>query len=85
MYWRQGCYTQISFHWQEIGNTAARTITCLCLNALKAKDLKKLGTLEIRIIRKKMKISVPYFLRKFEIRGEKNYFHDDTILAAAFP
>ena len=51
---------------------------------LKSKRLKKLGTHKIRIIRKKMKISVTYFVRKFVGRGG-DYFHDDTILAAAFP
>ena len=44
----------------------------LCQNVPNAKDLKEMGTLEIHIIRekKKRKISVPCFRRKFEV-GKK--------------
>ena len=45
MYWRQGCYTEISFYWQEMGNTSARAITFLCEIVPNAKYLQKLGTL----------------------------------------
>jgi len=52
-------------NWENI----SKAITFLCQNVQNAKDLKKLGTLDIHIIRKKMKISVPYFMRKFEEGG----------------
>jgi hypothetical protein len=72
-----------------MGNTPARAITFLCKTVPNEKDLQKSGTLEIRIIRKKRKISVPCFQSKFEVGkergGKKNYFHNGTILADAFP
>ena len=69
-----------------MGNTSARAITFLYKTVPNAKDLKELGTLEIHIIKKKKKrkISVPCFLRKFEEGKKKKYFHNDTILVAAF-
>jgi DNA-binding transcriptional regulator YiaG len=54
-----------------MGNTSARAITFLCKTVPNAKDLQKLGTLEIRIIRRKRKISVPCFQRKFEVGKKK--------------
>ena len=54
-------------------------------NCPNAKDLQKLGTLEIHIIRKKRNISVRSCQSQFEVGKKKNYFHNDTILAAAFP
>jgi hypothetical protein len=51
----------------------------LCKTVANAKDFKKLGTLEIRILRKKKKISVPCFQSNFEIGKRKN--HNDTIFA----
>jgi hypothetical protein len=48
-------------------NTSARVITFLCKTVPNAKDLQKLGTLEIRIIIKKRKIYVPCFHSKFEV------------------
>jgi hypothetical protein len=47
-----------------------------------AKDLQKLGTLEIHIIRKKRKISVPCSQSKTDVGGGGD---NDIILAAAFP
>jgi len=41
-----------------MGNTSARAITFLHKTVQKAKDLQKLGTLEVCIIRKKSKNSV---------------------------
>jgi hypothetical protein len=63
-------------------------ITFLCKTLPNAKHLQKLGAFEIGTIRKKRKIRVPYFQSKTEVAkrgGKKNYFHNDTILAAAFP
>ena len=60
-----------------MGNTSARAITFLYKTVPNAKDLKELGTLEIHIIRggkKKRKISVPCFLRKFEAGKKKIIF-----------
>jgi hypothetical protein len=69
-----------------MGNTSARAITFLCKTVLNAKNLQKLGSLEIRIIRKRRKISVSCFQSKFERgKGEKKKFHNDKIFAAAFP
>ena len=68
-----------------MGNTSARAITFLYTTVPIAKDLKELGTTEIHIIRKKRKILGQCFLTKLEVRKKKNYFHNDTILYAAFP
>jgi len=69
-----------------MGNRSARAITFLRKTVPNAKDLQKLGTLAIHIIRKKRKISVLRFWSKFEVeKRKKNYFHNDTVLAAAFP
>ena len=58
-----------------MGNTSARAITFLYKTVPNAKDLKELGTLEIDIIRKKRrKILVPCFLRKFEVGKKKIIF-----------
>jgi len=47
----------------------------LCKTVPNSKDLKKkIGTLQIHIIRKKRKISVPCFLRKFEVGKKKIIF-----------
>jgi len=43
-------------------------------NCPNAKHLQKLGTLEIRIIRKTRKISVPCFQSKFEVGKKKKVF-----------
>jgi hypothetical protein len=62
--------------------------TFFCKTLPNAKHLQKLGTFELGTIRKKRKIYVPYFHSKIEAAkgvAEKNYFHDDTILVAAFP
>jgi len=45
----------------------------LMQNFHSAKDLQKLGTIELRIIRKKSKITVRCFQRKFEV-GKKKLF-----------
>jgi len=39
-----------------MGNTSARAITFLHKTASNAKDLQKLGTLEVRIVRKKTSV-----------------------------
>jgi hypothetical protein len=66
-----------------MGNTSARVITFLC----EIVPMQKTYKLEILIIiRKKRKMSVPRCQSKFEIgKKKKNHFHNDTILAAAFP
>jgi hypothetical protein len=56
-----------------MGNTSVRAITFLHKTVSNAKELQKLGTLEILIIRKKRKISVPRFQSKFEV-GKKTLF-----------
>jgi hypothetical protein len=43
-----------------MGNTSARAITFLHKTVPKAKHSQKLGTLEVHIIRKKRKNSVPF-------------------------
>jgi len=63
-----------------MGNRSARAITFLCKTVPNAKHLQKLGTLEIRIIRKKRKISVPHFQSKFEVGKKKNSFHNIQFL-----
>jgi hypothetical protein len=69
-----------------MGNTSVRVITFLCKTLPNAKDLQKLGTPEIDIIRKRRKISVPHFQSKTEQRGwgKKNYFHNDSFLLLPF-
>jgi hypothetical protein len=42
-----------------MGNKSGSAIIILCKTVPNAKDLQKLGTLEIHIIRKKRKISYP--------------------------
>jgi len=57
-----------------MGNTSARAITFLCTTVPNAKDLKEFGTTEIHFIRKRSKISVPCFLRKYEVGKKKTLF-----------
>jgi len=54
-----------------MGNTSAMAITflCKCKTVPNAKDLQKLGTLELSVMRKKRKISVPCFQSTFEVGG----------------
>jgi hypothetical protein len=54
----------------------------LCRTVSNAKDLQKVSTTEIRIIRKRRKISDPCFQSKFEVGKKKIFLHNDTILAA---
>jgi hypothetical protein len=68
-----------------MGNTSAKAITFLCKTVPNAKDLQKLGTLEIRIIIKKRKISVPHFQSKFEVGKRERRNHNDIIFATVFP
>jgi hypothetical protein len=46
-------------------------------NCPNEKDLQKWDTLEIHILSERK--------GKFEVAKKKNYFHNDTIIAAAFP
>jgi len=46
----------------------------LCKTAPNAKDSQKLGIVEIHIIRKKRKISVPCFQSKLKLGGDKKLF-----------
>jgi len=57
-----------------MGNTSARAITFSYKTVPNIKDLQKLGILEISIIRKKRKISVPCFQSKFELGKKKKLF-----------
>jgi hypothetical protein len=60
-----------------MGNTSVRVITFLCKTLPNANHLQKLGTLEMGIIRKKRKISVPCFQSKTEVAkggGRKKLF-----------
>jgi hypothetical protein len=49
-----------------MGNKSGSAIIILCKTVPNAKDLQKLGTLEIHIIRKKRKISVHFFRVSFK-------------------
>jgi hypothetical protein len=57
----------------------------LCKTLANAKDLQKLGTLEIRIIKKKKEMYFPCIQSNYEVGKTERKNHNDTIFATVFP